>query len=156
MAEFRHIVRIANTDLSGEKPLYMALKKIKGVGFMYANLVCHLSGVDKYAKVGNLSPSDVDKVKHVLEKPQEYPIPAWMKNRRKDYEDGTDKHFVDTDLALVKEDDVKRLKKIKAYRGFRHAYGLPGRGQRTKSKHRRNKGRGLGVSKRKGAKSGKV
>ena len=30
--DFRHIVRIVNTDLKGEKKVLMALQRIKGVG----------------------------------------------------------------------------------------------------------------------------
>ncbi|MFH0875897.1 MAG: 30S ribosomal protein S13 [archaeon] len=146
---FRHIVRLVNTDLDGNKPVYMAIRKIKGVGFMYANLVCHLSGVDRNAKIGSLDVANVDKVKHVLENPDQYKIPVWMKNRRKDYEIGKDKHLLDTNLLVAKDDDIKRLKKIKSYKGSRHTAGLPVRGQNTKSKHRRNKGKALGVTKKK-------
>ncbi|MEK6867257.1 MAG: 30S ribosomal protein S13, partial [Nanoarchaeota archaeon] len=39
------------------------------------------------------------------------------------------------------------LKKIKAYRGMRHAAGLPTRGQRTRSNFRKNKGKTVGVMK---------
>jgi small subunit ribosomal protein S13 len=53
-------------------------------------------------------------------------------------------------LKFAKENDVKMMKKIKSYRGLRHQWSLPVRGQRTKSNFRRNKGKGsLGV-KRKG------
>jgi small subunit ribosomal protein S13 len=153
---FRHIVRIANTDLVGEKPVYMALRKIKGISFMYSNLVCQLSGIDRSAKIGSLPESEVSKIKDVIDHPQNYKIPTWMMNRRKDWEDGTDKHIFDADLVYTIDNDLKRLKKIKSYKGLRHAFGLPVRGQRTKSKHRKNKGKALGVKKKKGAKSGKV
>ena len=45
--------------------------------------------------------------------------------------------------------DLRRLKKIKSNRGLRHQWGLPVRGQRTKSNFRRSKGKAVGV-KRKG------
>jgi small subunit ribosomal protein S13 len=46
---------------------------------------------------------------------------------------------------LKKEFDIKRLKKIRSYRGLRHATGRPVRGQRTKG-HFRSK-TSLGVAK---------
>jgi small subunit ribosomal protein S13 len=35
--------------------------------------------------------------------------------------------------------DINRLKSIKAYRGLRHLYNLPARGQRTKTNSKTNK-----------------
>ena len=46
------------------------------------------------------------------------------------------------------EDDINRMKKVKSYKGIRHASGHKVRGQRTYSNGRR--GLALGVSKRKG------
>ena len=60
-ADFRHIVRVANTDLEGAKPIKQALTKIKGVGFVFANATCKLSGVDETKKTGELSAAEVDK-----------------------------------------------------------------------------------------------
>jgi small subunit ribosomal protein S13 len=37
---------------------------------------------------------------------------------------------------MKKEFDVRRLKKIRSYRGLRHALGQPTRGQRTRSHFR--------------------
>ena len=48
--------------------------------------------------------------------------------------------FVEVDLTVelevdvsTKEFDIKRLQKAKTYRGLRHAWGLPVRGQKTRS-----------------------
>ena len=51
-------------------------------------------------------------------------------------------------LDLKKETDLKRLKKIKSYRGIRHAANLPLRGQRTKAHFRKNKQKGVGIKKK--------
>lgn len=53
-----------------------------------------------------------------------------------------------TGLELQTEFDIKRLKKIKSYRGIRHAANLPVRGQRTKSHFRKNKTKSMGIKKR--------
>ena len=44
-------------------------------------------------------------------------------------------------LKLRKEFDLKRLKKIKSYKGIRHSLGLPVRGQRTRSNARTKRGK---------------
>ena len=71
-----------------------------------------------------------------------------LSNRQKDFESGEDKHLIGVDLDLTKEFDIKRLKKIKSYKGFRHMAGLPLRGQRTKSNFRKNRRKGAGIKKK--------
>ena len=71
-----------------------------------------------------------------------------MLNRQKDFEVGKNKHLVGSDLDLRKEFDIKRLKKIKSYRGLRHLVGLPMRGQRTRSHFRKNRSKGAGIKKK--------
>lgn len=149
MVEVKYIVRIYNTDLNGEKPLFHGLTKIKGVGVMTANMVCNLLNLDRNKKVGLLSDEEVEKINNFLKDPKSHGAPSWMMNRRKDYETGEDKHLLTTDLQLVKQDDIKRLRKIKSYRGTRHGLRLPLRGQRTKSNFRKNKGKVTGVKRKK-------
>ena len=47
---------------------------------------------------------------------------------------------IEGDLKREVEANIKRLKDIKAYRGMRHARGLPSRGQRTKTNSRTRRG----------------
>jgi len=143
--EFRYLVRIVNTDLDGNKPIYHALLKIKGVSFMFANMACALARVDKFKKTGYLSDIESQRLDEVIRSPQKYGAPVWMINRRKDYEDGEDKHILLTDIDYVRSNDIKRMQMIRSYRGARHAAGQPVRGQSTKSHFRRNKGKVLGV-----------
>jgi len=149
--EFRHILRVINTDLDGNKPILQALRKIKGISFMLSNAVLVLADVNKNTKAGYLSDSDLQKVEDVLKNPSKYSIPKWMLNRRKDYETGKDVHLLASDLTYQNENDLKRLKKIKSYRGIRHMLGQPVRGQRTKSNFRKNKGKVQGVQRKKEA-----
>jgi len=153
--EFKHLVRIANTDLDGNKKIADAMRKIKGINFAFSNMVCNLVGVDKTKKTGNLLDSEIKKLDEAVRKPDQFGAPSWMLNRRNDYETGKDKHLLSSDLAFTKDNDIKMLKKIKSYRGMRHAFGLPVRGQRTRSNFRRNKGKVTGVQKKK-IKSGRV
>ncbi len=149
--EFRHLVRVANTDLDGNKPIMYALRKIKGVGFMFSNMVCSIAGVNKNQKAGTLSNPEVAKLDEVITDPLNHGAPEWMVNRRRDLETGEAKHVLTSDLDFEKQGDYKRLQKIKSYRGLRLHAGLPVRGQRTKSNFRRSKRKGgsLGVKRKK-------
>lgn len=149
MAEFKHLIRIANTDLDGRKHILIALRKIKGVSIMFANMACSLAGIEKTKKAGELLDSEAERLNDIILNPQKFGAPLWMLNRRKDVETGEDTHVLMADLDFSKEQDIKRLKKTKSYKGLRHQWGLPVRGQRTKSNFRRNKGKGLGVKKKK-------
>ena len=154
---FRYFVRIANTDLDGNKPIASALRKIKGVSFMFSSMVCNIAGIDKMTKSGNLSDEEIKKIDDILNNPLKYNAPLWMLNRRRNYEDGRNFHAVTGDLSFTNENDIKRMKKIRSYKGVRHGQGLPVRGQRTKSNFRKNKGKAsLGVAKKSGAKAGRV
>ena len=153
--EFRHLVRIANTDLGGEKKLGVALRRIKGINFQFANAICAMTNIDKSSTVGNLSDDEVNKLNEVIKDPDKYGAPVWMLNRRKDPEDNSSKHLTLSDLDFTKDNDIKMMKKIKCYRGMRHAFGLPVRGQRTKSNFRKSKGKVMGVKRRSGTKAGR-
>ncbi len=141
MVEFRHIVRVMNTDLKGEKPLYLGLQKIKGVGEMFALAVCKLAKVNESVKTGDISDKDVEQLEKVLKDPIKAGIPTYFLNRQKDYETGEDLHLYTADLDWTKDSDIKRQKMIKSYKGLRHQWKLPVRGQRTGSNFRPNKGK---------------
>ncbi len=146
---FKHLVRIANTDLAGNKPIAYALRRIRGVGFMYANMACRLANIEPLTKTGMLNDKDIATLEAIITKPLLHDVPAWFFNRRKDYETGEDKHLLGPTIKFVQDNDVRRLQKIRAYRGLRHAAGLPTRGQRTRSNFRKNKGKTLGVQRAK-------
>lgn len=144
--DYRHIVRVVNTDLKGEKKLHMALHKIKGVSFMFSNFICYSAKVDPMKLTGKLIEDEIKRLEDVIRNPAKYKCPEWMLNRRKDYETGQDMHLISTDLDLILDNDLKRMKKVKSYKGLRHMIGQPVRGQRTKSNFRKNKGKAsLGV-----------
>jgi len=147
--EFRQIVRIANVDVDGFKPVYQQLTKVRGVGFSMANMVCNLIGLQKSKKAGDLSDEELKKIEKVLNDPAQAGAPPWMLNRRKDPETGKEMHIITSDLKFLQENDIKIMRKIKTYKGVRHSLGLPVRGQKTKSNFRKNKGKVAGVKKKK-------
>ena len=146
--DFRHIVRVANTDLKGEKPLYLALQKIKGVSENFARVACKVAGYDTMTLTGSLSEKQAESVEKILKEPADAGIPSWMFNSQKDYETGADNHLLHADLDFKKDNDIKRLKKMKSYIGLRHQWRLPVRGQRTQSHFRPNAGKGSAVKKK--------
>lgn len=156
MAEFKHLIRIANTDLDGKKAIVIALKDIRGVGIPLAHAVCHLAKINAMEKSGNLSDADVKKLDELIRNLDKQPLPSWMFNRRRDPETNVNRHVITNDLIFNKENDIKMMKRIKCYKGVRHSLGQPVRGQRTRSNFRVNKGKVMGVktSGKKGGPSG--
>ncbi|MFC1703013.1 30S ribosomal protein S13, partial [Patescibacteria group bacterium] len=50
------------------------------------------------------------------------------------------RYRVEGELRRETTSNIKRLKEIKSYRGLRHSYSLPARGQRTKTNSRTVRG----------------
>ena len=144
--KLRHVFRIFSTDIDGTKSIGHALNKVKGISFAMSNAICFISGVDPIKKAGLLTDDEIKKIESVMGDLDK--LPSWILNRRGDYDEGANKHLLGVDLKLRKEFDIKRLKKIKSYRGMRHSAGLPVRGQRTKG-HFRSSKKSLGVKRKK-------
>jgi len=137
------------TDIDGKKSIIGGLIRVKGIGHSFSNAICVALDLDKNKRIGDLNEAEIKKIEEALKDPEKIGIPNWALNRRKDYDEGVDKHKINIDLKLQKEFDYKRLQKIKSYRGLRLSVGLPVRGQRTRSNFRSNKGKGMGVKKKK-------
>lgn len=146
---FKYIVRVANVDLPGHRPTRYALTNIKGIGINLADIICVCAGVNKAGKAGDLNDEEVKKLNQVVEDLSGHGVPSWLFNRRKDYETGEDLHLLTGNITFYRENDIKLMKKIKSWKGMRHSKGLPVRGQRTKSHFRKNKGKVVGVAKKK-------
>lgn len=144
------LIRILSTDIPGNKSVYSGLTRIKGISWSFSNALCKVLKIDKDKKIEDLDGKEIEKISDFAKNPQ---LPGFILNRKKDFDSGGDRHLVGSDLDLQKQFDVKRLKKIKSYRGLRHMLGLPTRGQRTRSHFRT--GRAIGVKKGKMKKSGK-
>jgi len=136
------IVRILQTDIPGNKNVYAGLTRIKGVSWAISNAICILNKFDKKRKIESLSKEEITKIEETLKSHQ---FPKFLLNRRKDFATGLDSHIIGSNIDLVKELDVKRLKKIRSFRGLRHATGQPTRGQRTRSHFRVNRKKGVGM-----------
>jgi small subunit ribosomal protein S13 len=144
--EFRHILRIVDTDVDGTLKASYALTKIRGISFNLANAILKRAGIDPDIRAGFLTEAEVEKIEEIIKEPFKYELPNWLFNRRKDLETGRDIHLISADLVLRTKMDIEQMKEIKSWRGYRHAYGLKVRGQRTRTTGRT--GKALGVKKK--------
>ena len=138
------LVRIAMTDIPGKIAVYAGLTRVKGISWTISSAVCKKLNIDKKRKISTLSEQEIEKITSFIKNPQ---LPSGLLNRRKDFETGVDKHLITTELDLSREFDVRRMKKIRSYKGVRHMLGQPVRGQRTRAHFR--KGRSVGVTRTK-------
>jgi small subunit ribosomal protein S13 len=134
------------TDVQGTLKTSYAVAQVKGVSASLSNAILKKAGVNPDLRVGFLTESDVSKIEDVIREPAKYGIPSWMFNRRKDVDSGKDTHLLSADLAFKIKTDIDGAKEIRSWRGYRHAYSLKVRGQRTKTTGRA--GKALGVKKK--------
>ncbi|WP_455141054.1 30S ribosomal protein S13 [Candidatus Hodarchaeum mangrovi] len=147
MLEYNHQLRIAGADCRGDLLLSHALTQIRGVGFRLASQICEKADLDPDMRCGYLTDDEIQLIEDILSNCLAFNIPSWMLNRQKDLVTGEDLHLTSTDLIDSLRLDVDREKKTRSYRGIRHYFGLPVRGQRTKTSGRG--GTTIGVSKKK-------
>jgi small subunit ribosomal protein S13 len=130
------LIRILGKDIRGDKKLFVGITNLKGISWSFANALCKVLKLDPNKKIAELSEKEIQQITEFVKSPK---IPSYLMNRRKDYNFGGDKHIVGSDLDMQKDFDIKRIKKIKSYKGVRHIQGQPVRGQRTKSHFRTNR-----------------
>jgi small subunit ribosomal protein S18e len=146
-AHFQHIVRLMNTNLDGKRKVAFALRMVKGIGIRFAYMVCKKANIDAERRAGTLTPEELDRVAEVINDPLKFKLPEWFLNRQRDPKTGKTEHVSSNMVDVKLRDDLERLKKIRAHRGVRHAFGLRVRGQHTCTSGR--KGKTMGVSKKK-------
>ncbi len=139
------VVRVMSKDIEGKMSVYSGLSKIKGISWGFSNAICNSLKIDKKRKIGSLSVEEINQISEFIRNPK---IPSFLLNRRKDFQSGENLHLNGSGLELQQEFDIKRLKKIKSYRGLRHMSNLPLRGQRTRSNFRKNRRKGSGIKKK--------
>jgi small subunit ribosomal protein S13 len=112
------MARIAGVNLPNQKRLEVGLTYIFGIGSSTAKQIASELGISQDTKVRDLTDDEVTKLRNYID----------------------DKVTVEGDLRRDRQQAVKRLGEIGAYRGVRHRRGLPVNGQRTKTNARTRKG----------------
>ncbi len=147
-SEIRSMVRLMATDINGNLKIANALRRIRGISFMFSHAICTSEGISPSAKIGSLSDSELKTLEGAIKnQATEANLPQWLLNRRNDPETGKGMHLTGTQIELVKRDDINTMRRIRSYRGIRHQMGLPVRGQRTRSSFRKSK-KAVGVMKK--------
>jgi small subunit ribosomal protein S13 len=111
------MARIAGVNLPNQKRLEVGLTYIFGIGPSTARKTLAELGLSPDTKVRDLTDEEVTKLRNYI-----------------------DNLTVEGDLRRDRQQAVKRLGDIGAYRGIRHRRGLPVNGQRTKTNARTRKG----------------
>ena len=144
--DFAYILRMADSDVDGLKPIAIGLTSIKGVGMRTSQQICRLAGINGKSLGGHLSEEDQDSLRSAID---DYAttVPWWLVNRQRDLGTNEDAHIVAMEVKMTRDDDISRMAGIKAYRGMRHRSGHKVRGQRLRSNGRT--GSTLGVERKK-------
>ena len=112
------MARIAGVDLPREKRIEVALTYIYGIGLPSSKKILEATSISPDTRVKDLTEEDAQKLRSEIE----------------------DSYRVEGDLRREVTMNIKRLVEIGCYRGMRHKFGLPVRGQRTKTNARTRKG----------------
>jgi small subunit ribosomal protein S13 len=112
------MARIAGVDLPRDKRVEIGLTYIYGIGRTRSNEILDKVGVDPDKRVRELTESEVNGLRQTIDR----------------------EYQVEGDLRRQVQQNIRRLKDIRCYRGIRHIRGLPVRGQRTRTNARTRKG----------------
>ncbi|RDE17669.1 MAG: 30S ribosomal protein S13 [Candidatus Thorarchaeota archaeon] len=145
--EYRHIIRMAGTDIDGQENLLQGITRVKGVGMRMSKSVLTRLNMDPTSRLGYLTDAEIQSIEKLLADIGAAGFPVWYVNRPKDRSSGRNLHLTGPDLEFARRTDIDRLKRIKAWRGIRHSFNVKVRGQHTRSTGRR--GVAVGVSRKK-------
>ena len=122
--------RIAGTDIPNEKPIWISLTYIYGVGRHLAREILKESQIAEGVRSKELTDDEVSRIAAIIDR----------------------EYVVEGQLRRQVSQDIARLRDITCYRGLRHRRGLPTRGQNTQSNARTRKGPRKTVAGKKGVK----
>ena len=110
--------RIDGVDIPNDKPTFVSLRYIYGIGPKLAKDICQKAQIEPGVQAGKLTEDELSRIAGILDAD----------------------HVIEGQLRRQVQQDVARLRDIGCYRGLRHRRGLPVRGQRTKTNARTRKG----------------
>jgi len=123
--------RIAGVDIPEKKKVYFALQYVHGIGKKAAADILTEAKVNPDTRSGELDETALAKINEIIDA----------------------NYIIEGALRRAVQQNIQRLKDIRAYRGERHRRGLPTRGQRTRSNARTRKGKKKTVAGKKGVKA---
>jgi small subunit ribosomal protein S13 len=112
------MARIAGIDLPRNKRVEIGLTYIYGIGRSTSRQILSQTEVDPNTRVKDLAEAEISRLREVIDA----------------------NHKVEGDLRREVSQNIKRLQEIGCYRGLRHRYNLPVRGQRTRTNARTKRG----------------
>ncbi len=119
--------RIAGTNIPDQKPIFIALTYIKGIGRSLSYEILRKTGIDFHKKAKDLTQEEISKIQETIEKGG---------------------YVVGGELIRQIRNNIKTLKDLRCWRGLRHLAGLPTRGQNTRINSRTVRRLMRGVSRR--------
>ncbi len=122
--------RIQGVDVPNDKPTYISLQYLYGLGQHKAISVCFSLGLNPHRKARELTDDEIAQINNHLDKEE----------------------MIEGQLRRNTQQAIARLRDIQSYRGLRHRRGLPVRGQRTRTNARTRKGIKKTVAGKKGVK----
>jgi small subunit ribosomal protein S13 len=122
--------RIAGVDIPADKPIWVSIGYIYGIGPHNGRVILKEAGIDPQRRAKELSEDELAKIIGIIDKG----------------------FLVEGALRRQIQQNVGRLRDIQSYRGNRHRRSLPVRGQRTRSNARTRKGPRKTVAGKKGVK----
>ena len=112
------MARVAGVEIPGKKHIGVALRYIYGIGPANSEKILTKVGIDSQVDTDDLTEEEINRLREVIDK---------------DY-------IVEGELRKEINQDIKRLIEIGSYRGTRHRFNLPVRGQRTRTNARTRRG----------------
>jgi small subunit ribosomal protein S13 len=122
--------RIAGVDIPNDKPIWVSLSYIYGVGPTNSRKILKEAAIDPHRRAKDLTEEELAKIIGIID--------AGM--------------LVEGALRRQVQQNIARLRDIGSWRGLRHRRALPVRGQRTRSNARTRKGPRKTVAGKKGVK----
>ena len=122
--------RIAGVDIPNDKPIWVSLGYIYGIGPTNSRLILKELAIDPQRRAKDLTEEELAKIIGIIDR----------------------SYLVEGALRRNIQQNIARLREIGSHRGHRHRRSLPVRGQRTRSNARTRKGPRKTVAGKKGVK----
>ncbi len=123
------MARIAGVNIPSQKPIWIALTYVFGIGQTSSRRILGDVGVPLERRTSELTEAELARIRDKIDR----------------------EYRVEGDLRREVAMSIKRLMDLGCYRGLRHRRGLPVRGQRTHTNARTRKGKARPIAGKKKA-----